>query len=119
MDYKIYFISFGNNLYKNALDRIKHQAESFNIFDDILIYNEEDLINFNEFWDKHKNFIKNNKRGYGYWIWKSYLVLKTLELMNDNDILLYADAGCSLNINGVERLKEYFEIVNNSSYGIL
>jgi hypothetical protein len=39
--------------------------------------------------------------------------------MNDNDILVYADARCSLNNKGIDRLNEYFEIVKNSNYGIL
>jgi len=39
--------------------------------------------------------------------------------MENNDILVYADAGCSLNKNGNKRLLEYFNIVNNSCLGIL
>jgi hypothetical protein len=66
-----------------------------------------------------EDFITNNKRGYGYWLWKSYLIKKTMKEMNDNDILVYADAGCSINLNGKKRLLEYFEIVNNSKFGIL
>ena len=114
------FITFGNEKYYNSLNRIKDEALSFNIFDKILTYNDLDLKNnFSDFWEKHENFIINNKRGYGYWIWKSFLVLKTLETMNENDILVYADAGCTLNNNGIPRLNNYFETVKNSSYGIL
>jgi hypothetical protein len=71
------------------------------------------------FWDKHKDFIENNHRVYGYWIWKSYLVLKCLEEMNDGDIVLYCDAGCEINKKGIHRLNEYFDIVANSESGIL
>jgi hypothetical protein len=114
------FLTFGNERYYNSLDRIKNEALSFNIFDKILIYNNLNLKNdFPDFWGKHENFIINNTRGYGYWIWKSFLVLKTLEKMNDNDILVYADAGCTLNNNGINRLNDYFEIIKNSDYGIL
>jgi hypothetical protein len=117
---KTIFTSFGNQSYYKSLNRIRNEAESFNIFDNIVIYNDENLKNdFPEFWSTHENFINNNSRGYGYWIWKSFLVLKTLESMNENDILVYADAGCELNNNGINQLKEYFEIVNNSNYGIL
>ena len=41
-----------------------------------------------DFYEKHKNFINNNKRGYGYWIWKSYIVYKNLQKMNNGDILI-------------------------------
>lgn len=117
---KYIFLTFGNELYYNSLNRIKKEAFEFNIFDKILIYNDINLREDNpDFWIKHKNFIMNNRRGYGYWLWKSYLVLKTLETMDENDILIYCDAGCTLNKYGINRLKEYFEIVKNSEYGIL
>jgi hypothetical protein len=32
------------------------------------------------------------KRGAGYWLWKPYFILKTLNLMAENDILVYVDA---------------------------
>ena len=34
----------------------------------------------------------NQKRGYGYWIWKPYLILKELEKLKENEILVYIDA---------------------------
>ena len=39
--------------------------------------------------------------------------------MEDGDLLVYADAGCTLNDNGKQRLAEYFEIVNSSPFGML
>lgn len=120
MENKKIFTTFGNENYYNSLDRIKNEALSFDIFDKIIIYNDINLKNdFPDFWEKHNNFIINNIKGYGYWLWKSYLILKTLEKMNDNDILVYADSGCKLNKYGISRLNEYFKIVENSKYGIL
>lgn len=116
---KIYFITFGTNNFHNAINRICKEAKEIEIFDKIIDYSEQNLINDTKFWNKHVNFITNNKRGYGYWLWKSYLTKKTLKEMNDDDILVYADAGCTINLNGKQRLLEYFNIVNNSKYGIL
>lgn len=113
------FLTFGNDHYYGALTRLKKQATEFNVFDNIIIYKDTDLHQMPEFWDKHKDFILANPRGYGYWIWKSYLTLKTLESMNDNDILVYVDAGCELNKEGKSRLNDYFKIVSESQYGIL
>ena len=110
----ITFITFGNNKYNEALIRIKKEAESFNIFDNIIIYNEDYLKNDKIFWEKHGDFINNNNRGYGYWLWKSYLTLKTLENMNENDILLYCDAGCTLNVNGLSRFNDYLNIMKDN-----
>jgi len=66
------------------------------MFNKIISYNDKDLNNDEEFWKKHGNFIENNKRGNGYWIWKPYIIMKNLDLMNDNDILLYLDCGCEV-----------------------
>jgi hypothetical protein len=118
---KIYFLTFGGPTenYHYAVKRICSEATNFKIFDYIIGKTDNDLKNDEIFWSKHKDFIENNKRGYGYWLWKSYLVKKQLEQLNDNDILLYADSGCHLNINGLPRLFEYFNIVKNSKFGIL
>jgi len=115
------FLTFGgpSENYHNALNRICLEAEQIKIFDKIIGYTEKNLMNDKKFWNKHGNFITNNKRGYGYWLWKSYLTKKTMKKMNDNDILVYVDAGCTINSNGKKRLLEYFDIVNNSKFGIL
>ena len=108
------FITFGNNKYLGAVKRICSQAQKIGCFDKIIGYTEEDLKKDELFWNQHANFINNNRRGYGYWIWKFYLVHKTLLSMNEDDILVYADAGCEINVDGLPRLQEYFEIVKES-----
>lgn len=116
---RIHFITFGNENYYEPLKRINEQAKKIDIFTDIHIIDDKKIKEDKIFWDKHGEFINENKRGYGYWIWKSYIVNKLLLEIEDNDIIIYCDAGCEININGKERLKEYIEIVNNSKYGIL
>jgi hypothetical protein len=116
-----WFITFGgpNENFHRAVKRICSEANAFSEFDHIIGYTDKDLVKDAEFWNKHNNFISKSNRGYGYWIWKSYLTKKTLKIMNDNDILVYADAGCQLNPNGRKRLYEYFDIVNQSKYANL
>jgi len=42
---------------------------------------------------KHKySSILNQARGAGYWLWKPYFILKTLEQAKDGDIIMYADS---------------------------
>jgi len=86
----------GGQNYINAVNRIGNKLEATNEFDHIIKYTDNDLKNDIEFWNKHETFITNNIRGYGYWIWKPYLILKTLNTMNENDILFYIDAGCEV-----------------------
>ena len=77
------FISFGagGQNYINACNRIKHQVDLLDIFDIIKIYTEEGLKADTEFWNTHSKFIEENKRGYGYWLWKPYIIKKTMDIM--------------------------------------
>ncbi|CAB3989505.1 Hypothetical predicted protein [Paramuricea clavata] len=44
----------------------------------------------------HHNLLRHRK-GAGYWLWKSYIILKTLlTKLNDGDLLVYHDAGAYL-----------------------
>jgi hypothetical protein len=108
----INFITFGapSKNFHDAVNRLCNQAQKFNLFNEIKGYTENDLMKDDEYYNKHKNFIKNNKRGYGYWIWKSYIVHKNLQKMNDGDILVYLDCGCELNINGKKKFMEFLEL---------
>ena len=111
------FITFGGPApdYHNAVTRICNEAAQFNVFDNIVGKTDIDLKRDTAFWPTHDIFIKNNPRGYGYWLWKSYIIKKQLEIMEDNDVLVYADAGCVLNIQGKPRLLEYIQLANHDS----
>jgi len=110
---KKYFITFsaGNTNYYEASDRLIKQANNLCIFDKIISYTDDYLKNDNIFWRQHKNFIENNKKGYGYWIWKSYIIKKTMEQLEDGDVLLYADCGCEIDIRKKDKIINYMELV--------
>ena len=67
----------------------------YNLFDEVKLLNENNL-------DDHiKSIIKNiidkyGNRGYGYWIWKPYLILQELNKLNNGDILVHLDCHCHL-----------------------
>jgi len=103
--------SGGDNNYKNALLRIYNQAKHSQLFDAILPYMDIDLKKDTEFWNKHGDFILKNKRGFGYWLWKPYLIMKTLNQMKENDILLYLDIGCEIDIRKKDKILELIEKV--------
>lgn len=109
---KIWIISFGggDKNYHDAVFRIQKEFEDINFdFYKIIAYTDKDLKDDLEFWKKNGNFIENNKRGYGYWIWKPYLILKTLNQMDNNDILFYLDSGCEI-INN-EKINERINFI--------
>ena len=117
------FITFGGPTcnFHNNVNRICEEAKYMDVFDEITGFTECDLQNDKLFWEKHNEFIENNKRGYGYWIWKSYLIKKKISELNENDILIFCDAGCEININGKQRLLEYIDMLNynKENYGII
>lgn len=53
-----------------------------------------DKLKETEFYEKNKN-IFSQRRGYGYWLWKPYIVEKALEQANEGDFIYYMDAGSS------------------------
>ncbi len=52
-------------------------------------------------------------------MWKSYFVKKTMEIMNEGDILVFADCGCHLVNNpiAIDRLNTYIRLCNNFDNG--
>jgi hypothetical protein len=105
----------GNENFLKAVDRLTNQAKQTNLFDNVIGYTDEYLRNDKEFWEKHSNFILSNPRGYGYWIWKPYIIKKTLEQMTDGDKLLYLDCGCEIHILKKNIIKEKLDLVKKNS----
>lgn len=113
---KLYFISFADSRMSAATDRIREQARDMDVFDEIHVLNEDSLDDaFCQTW---KEIMKYGSRGYGYWCWKPYVILRLMEKMPDNAVLLYCDAGCHLNPKGKKRLMDYVESVMSSSIGV-
>jgi hypothetical protein len=108
-----YFITFGagGQNYYDAGNRLISQANNLQLFDKLIFYTDEHLKNDKEFWNQHYRFIENNTRGYGYWLWKSYIIKKTMETMKNDDVLLYLDCGCEIDINKKEVIRDYLEYV--------
>ena len=117
------FITFGgpSEVFHKNVKRICDEAKNIDFFDEIVPFTEKDLQGDVEFWNKHGNFIENNKRGYGYWLWKPFLIKKELDKLNENDILIYCDCGCEINSNGKPRLREYIDLLNHTEneYGLI
>ncbi len=114
---KKYFLTFASSDLNRTLRRITKQAINLKIYDKIYSYNEENLSY--EFTKIFKNKLILRSKGFGYWSWKPQILLQILEKINEGDIVQYTDAGCHLNINGIQRLHEYFEIAKNANNGIL
>jgi len=118
-----HFITFGGPTinFHNRVKELCNDAKELNFFDNIKGFTDIDLKNDKIFWNNHCEFIENNKRGYGYWLWKPYIIKKYIDKMKYNDILIYCDCGCSFNKKGINRFYEYIEMLNTNinNYGII
>ena len=115
---KIYGISYASRNFKNRYDVIYKLGNCSKLFNNFKCFNEIDIDI--EFKEKYKEIWNSNKGG-GYWIWKFYLILKVLEKINNNDIIVYIDSGCNINITPESKIRfnEYINMVNNSKSGLL
>ena len=115
---KVHLATFYSLDLKRSADRFRQQVEEMNIYDYVHIFNQNDLN------DDFKNYIsqllkKGKKRGYGHWVWQTYIHQLVLSKMNEGDIYHWCDVGCHFNKQGVWRLKEYIRIVEKDVNGCL
>ena len=111
---KIILLSFANTDYSDSLIRLRKETEVFP-FDERVFLTEKDLkpeLRKKIHWFKHR-------RGYGYWCWKGFIIYNQLQKMDDDDILVYSDAGNVFNDNGMPRFLEYIKMLDDSASGIL
>ena len=116
------FLTFGGPTisYRNRVKTLCMEANNLLFFNKIIGLTDNYLKNDAYFWKKHGTFIENNVKGYGFWIWKPYIIKKKLQELEHGEILIYMDAGCSINALGKVRLHEYVTLLNNqTAYGIL
>lgn len=112
-----FMVTFGDDLFAETRERLRLEAIASGMFDQILAYGPKDLAP--EFRARHGRFIDLNPRGYGYWIWKPHVIELAFAQAAENDIIIYADAGCSVNPSGAHRLEHYIQRVNAHPSGTL
>jgi hypothetical protein len=101
-----YFITYADKNYEKSKERIASEAEATGFFDQVITYGKKDLSD-----DILNAALMRYERGGGYFVWKPYVVEKTLLGMNDGDILVYADCGCSVFKN--DEWKRYFNLLSD------
>lgn len=74
-------------------------------FDKVIEYSPKDL-DF-KFIKKNEQILANKKGG-GYWLWKPYIILNTLNKINEGDFLFYCDSG-SYYVSPIDNLIKVME----------
>ena len=111
---KIHFITYGTNDFRVAKSHLVSLAKTSGFFDEVHNCSQKSLPR--EFKHKYKQILEH-KRGGGYWIWKHEIINKLLSEIHDNDIVVYCDAGSSLNYFAKDRFYDYINMLNDSEYG--
>lgn len=107
-----YFITYGDDRFKESRQRIAEEARSTGAFEDVFVYSPENL---KEFTAQHNEFRMNNKRGGGYWLWKPYTVKQTFEKVEDGAIVIYTDSGSTLRTENMGYLSRIIELLKSTS----
>jgi hypothetical protein len=107
-------VTFTDEKFSKTKERYVEELKSKNIFSKIYAFGNKDI--YDEFLQYHQEFINNNPRGFGYFIWKPYVILKVLQTLDDGDILVYGDAGNTIPGSSRECL-EKFDIVKTIKHG--
>ena len=92
---KLKIISFGSNekyikLAENTVKSIKHLYSNCNS----RVFKPKDLS------DEINNYAKLNKKGYGFWIWKPFIIKEALRNLDEGEVLLYVDGRSGLRRTG-------------------
>lgn len=86
---RIVAITYANEKYIRAAKLNIKSARKIGRVNDAFLYEPKDIDA--SFKKSHEDIFRYEK-GNGYWLWKPYVILKTLEHMSDNDILIYTDS---------------------------
>lgn len=113
---KHYFITYGDAKFEQSKQRISQEAQRLGFFDGVIPFSPENLPA-----EIKESPLMSVRRGGGLWLWKPYIILATLREMQDGDLLVYADAGCTLQQSKrwrwiVRKLKHYDMIVHRLSH---
>lgn len=103
---KIYLCTFGTKWFTSSRWRLQQQAYDTGWFRDIFVYGAEDLTDYNHSFESHQ--------GAGYYWWKPVIIKKSLEKIQNGDILLYLDAGFSIFKEHNLKFYSYLESLKDS-----
>ena len=86
------FIAYADQNLAYSLKRIGRQARRLGIFDEVKLFTPSDLPNY-----ILQSPLMQYKYGGGYWAWKPAIIHEALLAHDEGDVVVYVDAGCTLN----------------------
>lgn len=105
-------INYSHLAYYNSSIKNASSAISVGGFDKSIRYGIDDI---SEDYRSKNSRILSAKRGAGYWMWKPYIIHKTLISMDEDSVLFYCDAGSTF----VNSAKPYIDACKKDKKGII
>ena len=87
---RVVLINYANDPYKKTQHFNSWTGRHVAGIKEVIEYGPEDIDK--TFYQKNQ-YILDQKRGSGEWLWKPYFILKTLERVNDGEYVFYCDSG--------------------------
>ena len=115
---KTILISFASSDLKKSINRLKKQAYETKFYDEVKFITEDDL-DYNFKIHLKKIMSDGNIRGYGYFMWKPYIIKKLLSEINYGDIINYVDVGFHIIKENSRRFKDYIKFISGKDKWIL
>jgi hypothetical protein len=105
-------VGVGSRRWRLAAARLARQASSTGWFTSVHLYDEARLHErVPEFFMENETLSPGTHRGYGYWLWRPYVLQNELAGLASGDVAVFLDAGCELNPTPetLERFRYYLE----------
>lgn len=116
---KIHLVIFGGGKgYKRSARRLLSQANGKGIFSTCKSIYDSDLDRLFPETSQNISQVINKtggNLGFGLWIWKPDVILHLMSRTPENEIILYLDAGCTLNLKNlkaIKRLQDYAQMAS-------
>lgn len=100
-------IAYANESMKYSLKQLGIQAHYIKQINKVILYTEKDLPQ-----DILQSPLMKYKRGGGFWVWKPFIIWKTLQNYPEGTKICYIDAGCTV-YSGNE-WDNYWDLLDNS-----
>lgn len=95
----LWLTSFGSTKYHTSLDVLRASAYRKGQVDRVVLWTEEEgdipqTKSFSKFKKDNKHLFHSEVKGSGYYSLKAFVIFSTLQLLKDDDTLIYCDSTC-------------------------
>ena len=108
MNSRCHFVSFGSGRkgWSAALRRLRKEIVRLDPRAQVWLFDESNVGDEIEGLDVGlSEFARLHPRGYGYWVWKPWVILQVMKQAQPGDVVVYLDAGCTVHTSPASKLR--------------